>query len=101
MRCCATSIAAKLPRPELARWGPDEYLVYHPNAPSGGREAAPDPERTAHSRIDLSAASGTFRADRLRAEDGGVPSGAQAKAGAVREFTAPWKGCDVVWHLRR
>jgi len=90
-----------LPRPKLARRGAEEYLVYLPNARAGGMDAAADADRTAQIRVDLGAAMATFQADWYRAEDGAEHRGATVEGGAIREFTAPWKGCDVVLHLRK
>lgn len=88
-------------RPKATQRGTAEYLVYHPNAKSSGREAAPDPERTARLRVDLSGSPRIeFAVEWFRVHDGESAKGRAVRGGESREFTAPWSGHDVVLYLK-
>lgn len=88
-------------RPKMMRRGAAEYLIYHPNAKSAGRDAALDAEKTARCRVDLSPAAKTrFAVEWFRVHDGVSAKGGTIEGGAKREFTAPWPGHDVVLYLK-
>jgi hypothetical protein len=87
--------------PRLARREWEEILAYHPNARGKEASADVDPARTARLWIDLTRATGTFRAAWYRAADGVFQEGGAVKAGAPADIEAPWRGADVVLWLRR
>ncbi|MCX7048432.1 MAG: DUF4038 domain-containing protein [Candidatus Sumerlaeota bacterium] len=86
---------------KVMRRAADEFLIYHPNAASSGKTARVDAGQTARFRLDLQDAAGSFRVEWYRAEDGAAKAGAEINGGREVELTAPWKGCDVVAHLRK
>lgn len=88
-------------RPKVMRRGTAEYLIYHPNAKSGGRDAALDSDRTARCQVDLTRALRIrFAVEWFRVHDGVSAKGGTIRGGAKREFTAPWPGQDVVLYLK-
>lgn len=86
---------------KLMRRGTDDYLAYHPNAASEGRNSTGDDRRTARLRIDLSGAQGEFSVEWYRPRDGLAQAGDRVAAARPVELTAPWPGCDVVLRLTR
>lgn len=91
----------KASRPKATRRGVTEYLVYHPNAKSSGREAAVDPDGIPRFQVNLSAAArADFAVEWLRVDDGLTAKGEAVRGGSSREFIAPWQGQDVVLYLK-
>ena len=88
-------------RPQAMRSGTSEYLIYHPNASSAGSNPSLNKKKTARIQLNLTAASGTFNVEWFRASDGLTQSGGTINGGASRDFTAPWKGQDVVLYLKK
>jgi len=88
-------------RPQLARRGTEEYLIYHPNPASYGRNAAVASNTTARLSVDLSAASGMFQVEWFRAYDGVTQNDGTVSGGKLQYFTAPWTGYDVVLWLKK
>ncbi|MCZ2150121.1 MAG: DUF5060 domain-containing protein [Bryobacterales bacterium] len=91
--------ATDQPRPKLTHRRGRQYLVYDPNAAAGGKDAAPDTSNTARFKVDLTGAEGTFHVEWYRPADAASETGEPVMGGAVREFVAPWKGCDVILYL--
>ncbi|MBI5831278.1 MAG: DUF5060 domain-containing protein [Armatimonadetes bacterium] len=87
-------------RPKVMRRANAEYVVYHPNAAGDGREARVD-AKPARLSLDLKASPGRFAVEWYRALDGRAQVGDAVTGGAMREFTAPWPGQDVVLRLLR
>jgi hypothetical protein len=85
--------------PKLLRRDRDEFLVYHPNPAAEGDAAGVDAEATASMSIDLTEAPGTFVVEWFRPANGTALSKDSVPGGAVRAFTSPWKGHDVVLRL--
>lgn len=88
-------------RPQLARRGTEEFLVYHPHANRSGYDAAPDPTTSASFRIDLRDAPGRFDLEWYRPMDGTALRTLPVQGGVERVLTAPWPACDVVARLTR
>jgi hypothetical protein len=83
------------------RRGTEEYLVYHPNAAEEGRATRVDRDKTPRLQLDLKDATGTFRAEWYRPEDGAAPDGGTVEGGGRRELASPWQGADVVLRLTK
>jgi hypothetical protein len=88
-------------RPLLMRRNFDEFIIYHPNAASGERDADVDHGRLARLRLDLRSADGTFVAEWYRPYDGIVQPGICVQGGDFKDLSAPWRGYDVVLRLVR
>jgi len=87
--------------PKLMRRGGDEFLLYHPNSASAGRDAQADATRAARLWLDLSTVSGQFDVEWLRPHDGVNARGAPVEGGRRIELTSPWVGHDAVVRLVR
>ena len=87
--------------PKVMRRGHEEFLIYHPNAASDGKEARVDASRQARWRLDLRAARGRFTAEWYRAEDGAVDESGAVEGEREIVCIAPWTGQDAVLHLTR
>jgi len=87
--------------PKLMRRGGDEFLAYHPNSTSAGRNAQADPARAARLWLDLSAVSGRFDVEWLRPHDGASARDASVEGGRRIELVSPWIGHDAVVRLVR
>jgi hypothetical protein len=85
--------------PKLMRRGYEEFLIYHPNAASDGKESKVDASGQARLRLDLRAAVGRFSVEWYRAEDGAAHDGGTVDGGRETQFVAPWAGQDVVLRL--
>jgi len=85
--------------PKVMRRGTDEYLIYHPNASSDGKETGTDASRKARFCLNLQIAHGLFSVEWYRAEDGITYDGGIIEGGKEIEFASPWVGHDVVIHL--
>jgi hypothetical protein len=88
-------------RPQACNRGMEEFIVYHPNGTGEGAGVDIDAGRTASFELDLSGAPGPFQVEWFRARDGVRVSGGTVPGGALRVFTAPWAGQDVVCRLER
>jgi hypothetical protein len=88
-------------RPQACNRGGEEFIVYHPNGTGDGAGVDVDAGRTASFELNLAGAPGPFRVEWLRAQDGVSISGGLVQGGALRTFTAPWAGQDVVCRLER
>ena len=75
--------------------------MYHPNALREGQAALVDTGRTARFVVNLSGARGRYQVEWYRAYDGIAQRGPTVSGGEEVEFTAPWKGQDVVLRLAR
>jgi hypothetical protein len=87
-------------RPKLAHDGTDDFIVYHPNAASIDREAAPS-SGTPRVTIHLAAAPGRFETEWYRPRDGAAMPGGVVSGGGDVTLAAPWAGDDVVLRLLR
>jgi hypothetical protein len=63
---------------KLMRRGTEEYLVYHPNAFADGKAARADAGKTVRLQLDLNGATGTFRIEWYRPQDGAAGRGGAA-----------------------
>jgi len=99
--CLVTDLDGRtgIQSPKLMRRGIDEYLVYHPNAASDGKEAKADVSGKARFLLDLRANHGLFSVEWYRTEDGISYDDAIIKGGKEIEFISPWVGHDVLLHL--
>ncbi|MCP5117202.1 MAG: DUF5060 domain-containing protein, partial [bacterium] len=113
----AESVPARVgpDRPQCARRGNDEYLVYLPCAAAGeqtgGAEDSPeansrllsslDEERQPVVKLDLRRASGRFTPIWYRPADGRLYQSGPISGGEWRTMTSPWTGADAVLWLHR
>ncbi|MCM8787625.1 MAG: DUF5060 domain-containing protein [Candidatus Omnitrophica bacterium] len=102
-------------RPQAARRGNEEFIVYIPNAANGEvsgftdgtissaetsrRQAILDNTKTPTVEVNLSNITGMFRVEWYRAYDGFSQKGSSVAGGDYRKFTSPWQGYDVVLRL--
>jgi len=85
---------------EVMRRGETELIAYHPNYSVGdGPRAAPDSNVAAGMRLDLRSFPGTYQVEWYRPHDGVAQTAGTVSGGAVRTFTSPWVGHDVVLRL--
>ncbi len=85
-------------RVQMMRNGTSQYVIYHPNSTTAGIGSTLK-GTDAKIRVNLTAASNVFAVEWLRASDGVTLDGGTVAGGAVRDFTAPWAGADVVLYL--
>lgn len=94
-------ISTAINAPRLMRREKDEFLVYHPNAIGVRRDMRAEAQRTAHVRLDLRDAPGSFHIEWYRPLDGTTREGGITQGGMIVELTSPWPGHDVVVRLNR
>ncbi len=87
--------------PKLMRRGHDEFLIYHPNATSDGKDTRADADKTARLYLNLTGTPGKFDVEWYRALDGTAQPGTAVDGGGEVELVAPWRGQDVVVRLKR
>lgn len=85
--------------PKLMRRGHDEFILYHPNARSAGKNSRVEAGVTAALSLDLSRCPDRFSVEWFRPGDGIVHDGGVIVGGTTVTLTAPWPGHDAVVRL--
>ncbi|OFX30304.1 MAG: hypothetical protein A2W90_14375 [Bacteroidetes bacterium GWF2_42_66] len=85
---------------KLMRKGYEEFIIYDPNALCGGNNTLIDKNKTVHLRVDFGEANKTYTVGWYCPLNGEIVDGGSMKCTGKVEFKAPWKGIDIVLHLR-
>jgi hypothetical protein len=83
---------------KMMRRGFEEFLIFHPNAQTAGREAAPTSAAAAMT-LHLEDANNTFDVEWYRPSDGAVMRGTPVAGGKAVPLESPWPGADAVVRL--
>jgi Protein of unknown function (DUF4038) len=88
-------------RPQTAAQRDEALIVYHPNSSDAKHGARADAGVSAGVILDLSDATGIYRAQWFNALDGRVFPGGRIRAGGTILLRSPWRGVDAILHLYR
>ena len=98
-RLASDPLATGNDRPQACHHGTSEYIIYHPNGTGTAENIDVNTDRAASFKLDLTNAKGDLKVEWFRCLDGVTADGGTMRDGAVRIFTAPWPGQDVVCRI--